>query len=94
LIQKNLCADFDIVEYIDKLNISEDNKASLKYWLDAKADGQICDDFIFGLCLALQNEGKINPEDFITITMHTPEKRKEESRWKSFLRGICFWLQD
>jgi hypothetical protein len=91
LIQKNLCQKINIREYIDKLNISEDNKASLKYWLDAKADGQICDDFIFGMCLALQNERKITPEDFIIITMHAPEKRKEESRWKNFWKSIRFW---
>jgi hypothetical protein len=91
LIQKNLCADFDIRKHINQLNISDNSKNSLLYWIEQREQGQACDDFILGMCLALQNEGKINPEDFITITMHTPEKRKEESRWKSFLKIIRFW---
>ena len=91
MIQKNLCADFDIVEYIDGLNISDNSKNSLLYWVEQREQGQACDDFILGMCLALQNERKITPEDFITITQWQPKKRKEESGWKSFLKIIRFW---
>lgn len=93
MIQKNLCADFDIIYYIDKLNISDNSKTSLLYWIEQREQGQACDDFILGMCLALQNERKITPEDFITISQWQPKKRKKESLWKSFLRGICFWRQ-
>ncbi|MDD4422523.1 MAG: hypothetical protein PHD46_05765, partial [Eubacteriales bacterium] len=55
----------DIVDYIDGLNISEDNKTSLKYWVtERNIDGA---DFISGMALALQNEKKITPEDFMII---------------------------
>jgi len=78
----------DIVEYIDSLDISEDNKNSLKYWItERNIDGT---DFISGMALALQHEKKITPEDFITIVMWESKMKKEEPKWKTFLRNIRF----
>ena len=79
----------DIVYYIDGLSISEDNKNSLKYWvIERPADGA---DFISGMCLALQNEKKITPEDFITIVMRESKVKEGTPKWKSFLRDIGLW---
>lgn len=93
MIEENLCADFDIRKHINQLNISDNSKRSLDYWITRQEDlGVDCKDFIYGMALALLNEQKITQEDFITLVMWAPEKnRKEESGWKSFLRSICCW---
>ncbi len=84
----------NITDYINGLNITQKTKSSLHYWLDRKAEGQACEDFISGMCLALQTENKITPENTLVILLWEPAKpvRKEGSTWVTklinFLRGI------
>ena len=81
----------NITDYVNKLDINNDTKSSLHYWLDRKANGQACEDFISGMCLALQTEKKLCPEEALVLLLWEPKKRKEESGWKSFWRSIRFW---
>ena len=81
----------NIYDYVNNLNISKSNKNSLNYWLSRKAEGQACEDFISGMCLALQTENKITPEEALVLLLWEPKKRREESGWKSFWRSIRFW---
>lgn len=81
----------NITDYISGLNITQKTKETLQYWLNRKVEGQACDDFISGLCLALQTENKITPEEALVLLLWEPKKRKEESGWKSFWRSIRFW---
>ena len=89
MIQKNLCAKIDIKEYIDNINISFNTKADLKNYVTIGNREKLC-----GMALALRDEGLISCSQYITLIMCEEINRREGSRWKNFLRGICFWLQD
>ncbi len=81
----------NITDYINGLNITQKTKETLQYWLNRKVEGQACEDFICGMCLALQTEKKLSPEEALVLLLWEPKKRKEESGWKSFWRSIRFW---
>lgn len=86
---ENLCGKVNILEYISKLNIKDETRRNLISYIIKSEQGEDSEAYIFGMALALQNEGIITPEDFISIVMRKrKEKREEESWWKSFLRGI------
>ena len=87
----------NIMDYIDKLGISEGNKFQLKSQVEKKQElsgeeKRSCNDYITGVCSALYSEGKITQDDAFIIEFWEPrKKRKEVPKWKSFLGGIWFW---
>jgi len=82
----------NIHDYVNNLNISKSNKNSLNYWLSRKAEGQACEDFISGMCLALQNEGKITPDEALVILIwESPVKRKEPKSW--IMKSLKKWIR-
>lgn len=87
-IQKNLYEKVNILEYISKLNIKDETRRNLISYIVKSEQGEDSEAYIFGMALALQNEGIITPEDFIAIVMREKKVREEVPWWKSFWKGI------
>jgi hypothetical protein len=83
-IQKNLCEKVDILKHISELNISDRNKHNLIDYIAKSEQGEDYENHIFGMCLALQDEGKITPDDFTAITMREKKKRSKPSLRQRF----------
>ncbi len=82
----------NITDYVNGLNITQKTKETLQYWLNRKVEGQACEDFISGMCLALQTENKITPDEALVILIwESPVKRKEPKSW--IMKSLKKWIR-
>ena len=83
----------NITDYINGLNITQKTKETLQYWLNRKVEGQACEDFISGMCLALQTENKITPENTLVILLWEPAIEKGETKSSWIMKNLKKWIR-
>jgi hypothetical protein len=74
--------EVNVLRLISELNISEQNKHALIKYIAKSEQGEDSEDYIYGIALALENEGKITSDDFIAITMREKKREAKPSLWR------------